>query len=90
MLVLATRDAGSQVELAGWEPFAAWMPQSAAMASLILAGLSVLAASWVPLAYCHYACPTGALLEYLRDQPKVFFKRGDLAAAALLIASLAI
>ena len=90
MLVLATRDAVAQVELAGWEPFAAWTPQSAAMASLILAGLSVLAAAWVPLAYCHYACPTGALLEYLRYQPKVLLKRGDLAAAALLIASLAI
>lgn len=77
-------------ELAAWEPFAAWTPQSAAMASLILAGLSVLAAAWVPLAYCHYACPTGALLEYLRFQPKTLVKVGDIAALGLMVATLSI
>ena len=88
MLLLATRDAGAGVELASWEPFAAWNPQNAAMASLILAGLSVLAAAWVPLAYCHYGCPTGALLDYLRDQPSRFLKPADAGAALLLVASL--
>lgn len=86
MLLFATRDAGASVELAGWEPFAAWTPQSAAMASLILAGLSVLAAAWVPLAYCHYACPTGALLNYLRFQPRLLVRRSDLVSIALLAA----
>ena len=74
-------------DFASWEPFAAWNPQNAAMASLILAGLSVLAAAWVPLAYCHYGCPTGALLDYLRDQPSRFLKPADAGAALLLVAS---
>ena len=49
---------------------------------------AVLAAAWVPLAYCHYGCPTGALLDYLRDQPSRFLKPADAGAALLLVASL--
>jgi Na+-translocating ferredoxin:NAD+ oxidoreductase RnfG subunit len=87
--VLTQASSSSGIELASWEPFAAWTPQSAAMASLILAGLSLLASAWVPLAYCHYACPTGALLEYLRHRPQQILRRGDFVAFALLVSALA-
>jgi hypothetical protein len=39
----------------------------------------------VPLAYCRFGCPTGALLNYLRLQgPGDRFGRRDVAALTLL------
>jgi Na+-translocating ferredoxin:NAD+ oxidoreductase RnfG subunit len=93
-LVLLTL--GSVRSLAAWEPFAAWTFDSSWMPivessnpgphiSLFLFLGSLIAARFVPLAYCHYACPTGALLEYFRYQPKQFFKQADLGLVALLV-----
>lgn len=41
--------------------------------------------AFIPLAYCKYGCPTGALLEFVRSHGKAdHFGRRDLAAALLL------
>jgi len=77
---------GQTDRLANWEPFAAWVPSAASTASLLLAAISLIVSSRIPLAYCHYGCPTGALLEYIRWQPSSnALRRGDAATLALLV-----
>lgn len=92
---LALLALGSVRGLAAWEPFAVWTFDASwglvlasltpgPIVSLLLFLASIVAARIVPLAYCHYACPTGALLEYLRYQPKVRGKQADFGLALLI------
>ena len=72
-------------DLAGLEPFDAYILRSAGAATLIVAGVGLLAALFVPKAYCKYGCPTGALLEFGRGRgPTDHFSRRDAAALVLL------
>ena len=48
------------------EPFDAYLPAVAGMTALILFAASLVASSFVPMAYCRHGCPTGALLDHLR------------------------
>lgn len=84
VLAVGVLAVGAMDELASWEPFAAWTPQAASRISLVLALASMVAARFVPLSYCHYACPTGALLDYLRYQPRQLAKRADLGLLLLM------
>jgi len=75
------------IDLAALEPFDAWVLGGAALASAILALLGLAVAPFVPMAYCRYGCPTGALLGYIRttgDESRL--GRKDLAALALILA----
>jgi len=75
------------IDLAALEPFDAWVLGGAALASAILAALGLALAPFVPMAYCRYGCPTGALLGYVRttgDERRL--SRKDLAALALILA----
>jgi len=54
------------------EPFDAYLPAVAGLAALVWFALSLTASCFVPMAYCHYGCPTGALLDHLR-----FHRRSD-------------
>jgi polyferredoxin len=54
------------------EPFDAYLPAVAGVAALVWFALSLTASCFVPMAYCHYGCPTGALLDHLR-----FHRRSD-------------
>lgn len=54
------------LDLADVEAFDAYRLSHAAVGSVIWAGASVLAALFVPRAYCRFGCPTGKLLEGLR------------------------
>ena len=75
-------------DLAGLEPFDAYLIRSAGAATLAVAVIGLLAALCVPKAYCKYGCPTGALLEFLRARGVADkFERRDLAAGALLAAT---
>lgn len=77
--------------LAALEPFDAYLFRIAGWATLTVAALGLLAACFVPLAYCRYGCPTGALLNYLRFHGHSDrLSRQDLAAAALLLLALAL
>lgn len=53
-------------DLAGLEPFDAYVIRAAGAATLAVALVGLLLAAFVPKAYCKYGCPTGALLEFLR------------------------
>lgn len=75
------------LDLAGLEPFDAWVMGGAALASATLAILGLAAAPFAPMAYCRYGCPTGALLAFVRttgDERRP--GRKDLLALTLLAA----
>ena len=73
------------IDLADIEPFDAYVITSAGVATITLAIIGLIAALFVPMAYCHYGCPTGALLNFIRAHgPTDTFGRRD-AAAALLV-----
>jgi NosR/NirI family transcriptional regulator, nitrous oxide reductase regulator len=77
--------------LAALEPFDAYLFRIAGWASLSVAAVGLIAAWFVPMAYCRYGCPTGALLNFLRfhgHSDRV--SRQDLAATALVLLALAI
>ena len=73
------------IDLAHIEPFDAYVLRSAGWATLAIAGVGLAASCFVPMAYCHYGCPTGALLEFLRGRGKADgFSRRDVAALLLV------
>ena len=72
-------------DLADLEPFAAYVVRSAGVATLVIAGLGLVASLFVPQAYCRFGCPTGALLNFVRARGATDrFSRRDGAALALL------
>jgi hypothetical protein len=76
-------------DLAGLEPFAAYIVRSAGVATLAVAVVGLAASFFVPQAYCRFGCPTGALLNFVRARgPTDRFSRRD--AAALLLLALAV
>lgn len=72
-------------DLADLEPFAAYVVRSAGVATLVVAGLGLVASLFVPQAYCRFGCPTGALLNFVRARGATDrFSRRDGAALGLL------
>jgi polyferredoxin len=73
-------------DLASVEPFDAWIIRSAGWATIAIAVIGLIAACFVPMAYCHYGCPTGALLNFIRRHGREdHFGRREIAALALLL-----
>jgi NosR/NirI family transcriptional regulator, nitrous oxide reductase regulator len=71
--------------LAAIEPFDAYVVQVAGWATLAVAVGGLVVSLFVPMAYCRFGCPTGAVLNYVRLQgPGDRFGRRDIAALALL------
>ena len=48
------------------EPFDAYVIHSAGWATITIAIVGLIASLFVPIAYCHYGCPTGAVLNFIR------------------------
>ncbi len=72
-------------DLAGVEPFDAYLLKSAGWATLTVAVIGLIASLFVPMAYCHYGCPTGALLGFIRRRGKNDrFGRREIAALLLV------
>jgi hypothetical protein len=73
------------IDLAHLEPFDAYLLTAAGAATIAIAVAGLIASLFVPMAYCHYGCPTGALLEFLRSRGRAdHFTRRDVAAAFLV------
>ncbi|MBC7365713.1 MAG: FMN-binding protein [Undibacterium sp.] len=73
------------LDLAGIEPFAAYIVRSAGIATLVVAAVGLIASFFVPQAYCRFGCPTGALLNFVRHRGTTDrFSRRDFAALALV------
>lgn len=84
LLVLTATFLNLPLDLAGLEPFDAWALRGAGIATLLVAGASLLFAAFVPMGYCRYGCPTGFLLELVR-RDRAGWRRRDLWLAALLL-----
>jgi Na+-translocating ferredoxin:NAD+ oxidoreductase RnfG subunit len=77
--------------LVGLEPFDAWVFQAAGAATITIAVLGLLASLFVPMAYCRYGCPTGAVLNYLRFNSRSdVWTRTDWLASVLLVLAVAL
>lgn len=48
------------------EPFDAYVWQAAGWATVTIAIAGLVASAFVPMAYCRYGCPTGAVLDFVR------------------------
>ena len=84
-LVVAVTILALPIELANLEPFDAYLIRAAGGATITLAVVGLIASLFVPLAYCKYGCPTGALLEFIRGRGTTDrFGRRDIAAALLV------
>lgn len=85
-LALGTTMLVIPLDLAGIEPFDAYVFRSAGWATLAIAGIGLVASLFVPMAYCKFGCPTGALLEFLRSHGRSdSFGKRDVAAAFLVL-----
>ena len=73
-------------DLAAFEPFDAYAIRTAGWATIAIAIVGLVAACFVPMAYCHYGCPTGALLNFIRSHgPEDRFGRREIAALCLVL-----
>jgi Na+-translocating ferredoxin:NAD+ oxidoreductase RnfG subunit len=52
------------------EPFDAYAWRAAAWPTLIVCALGLIASFRIPMAYCRFGCPTGAVLSYIRRNAK--------------------
>jgi NosR/NirI family transcriptional regulator, nitrous oxide reductase regulator len=83
-LILAIRN--EHFSLSDLEPFDAWLISITGWASLSIAIVGLAASLFVPMAYCRFGCPTGALLNYLRrNAASGRWNRRDSLAALLVV-----
>jgi NosR/NirI family nitrous oxide reductase transcriptional regulator len=74
------------IDIAHVEPFDAYLIKAAGVATIAIALTGLIASLFVPMAYCRYGCPTGALLEFVRAHGCADrFSRRDFAALLLLL-----
>jgi polyferredoxin len=76
------------IDLASIEPFDAYILGTAGIATLLIAFGGLIAAFFVPQAYCKFGCPTGAVLEFVRSRgPQDKFTARDAFAGLLVVAT---
>lgn len=86
LLTLVTAMLALPLDLAGIEPFDAYLVRSAGIATLAVAGIGLVASAFVPQAYCRFGCPTGALLNFVRARgPTDHFSTRDAGALGLVL-----
>jgi hypothetical protein len=74
------------IDLAHLEPFDAYVLRAAGIVTVSIAAAGLIASLFVPMAYCHYGCPTGAFLNFIRGHGRSDrFGRRDVAALLLLL-----
>jgi hypothetical protein len=74
------------MDLAHLEPFDAYVLTAASVATVSIAVAGLVAALFVPMAYCHYGCPTGVFLNFIRGHGRAdSFTRRDVVAVVLLV-----
>jgi NosR/NirI family transcriptional regulator, nitrous oxide reductase regulator len=73
------------LDLASIEAFDAYIIRSAGWATITIAIVGLVASLFVPMAYCKFGCPTGALLEFIRSHGSSdHFGKRDIAALLLV------
>jgi hypothetical protein len=76
---------GSGLAFAMFEPFEIWSAGFYAILPAAILSIGLLAAVFLPQAYCHYGCPTGALLKFLTHSPGDFTRRDAIATALVAL-----
>lgn len=66
VLILVATMLTWNVNLNAWEPFDAWLIRVAGWGTITVAVIGLTASLFVPMSYCRYGCPTGALLKFMR------------------------
>lgn len=85
LLVVVVAMMAVPLDLAGIEPFDAYLVRTAGLATIGVALVGLVASFFVPQAYCRFGCPTGALLNFVRARgPTDRFSRRDAAALGLV------
>lgn len=77
--------AGSALPFAMIEPFEVWSAGFYALLPAAILSIGLLAAIFLPQAYCHYGCPTGAMLKFFSHSPGDFTRRDAIAAALVAV-----
>jgi len=52
---------------------------------VLIFGGGLLASVFLPQAYCHYGCPTGAVLKFLASSPGRWTRRDAIAGGVVLV-----
>ncbi len=74
------------LEFSHLEPFDAYLFRQSDWIPIIIAVVSLAISAVVPMAFCKYGCPSGALLEYVRSHGRADrFRKRDIASLFLLI-----
>ncbi len=71
------------------EPFEVWSTGFVALLPVVIFAGGLIAAVFLPQAYCHYGCPTGAVLKFLASSPGRWTRRDGIAGAVVALAWLA-
>ena len=88
IFVLVVAMFGLEVNVNALEPFDAWLIRVAGWGTITVAIVGLVASLFVPMAYCRYGCPTGALLKFVRYAGHGdSFGRRDVAALLLVCAA---
>lgn len=83
--VLFAAICGLSVNLNAIEPFDAYVWKVAGISAIAIFIVGIIASLFLPLAYCHHGCPTGALFGFLRSSGTADrFGRRDLLAILLI------
>lgn len=77
---------GSGLPFANAEPFEIWSIGFHAFLPAAIFTVGLVAAFFMPQAYCHYGCPTGALLKFLTHSPSRFTRRDTIAGLLVAVA----
>ncbi len=77
-----------EFDLANLEPFHAYLLKKSGWVPIWIAIAGLVASLFVPMAYCKFGCPTGAILEFIRARgPGDKFGRADWMGLFLLLSS---
>jgi NosR/NirI family nitrous oxide reductase transcriptional regulator len=88
MVIWAIALLGTGFPLAHAEPFETWSSGFQALLPTLIFTTGLLAAFFLPQAYCHYGCPTGALLRFLTHAPGRWTAKDSLAAVLVTLSFL--
>jgi Na+-translocating ferredoxin:NAD+ oxidoreductase RnfG subunit len=77
---------GSGLPFAYFEPFETWSSGFVAFVPAAIFTIGLVAAFFLPQAYCHYGCPTGAMLKFLTQSPSAWTRK-DTVATGLIVAA---
>lgn len=84
-IVLLTALFELPVDLAGIEPFHAYLWKAAGIATIAVAIISLIVSAFIPMAYCKFGCPTGLLFTFVRRPTHNRWAKRDTVALGFLV-----